>query len=132
MKVFLAGTSTRPMHDIQECDNILESFYSIREWQLPIIKKKNFLLDSGAFTFMNGRAGQDLDAYLDKYIEFINKHDVENFFELDVDVVKGLQWVEQSRRKLEKETGKKCIPVWHVSRGALTLKNYAEVMIMWQ
>lgn len=117
LKIFLAGTSTRPTLDIEESENILESFYTIRKWQLPIIKKKNFLLDSGAFTFMNGRDGQDLDAYLDKYIEFINKYDVRKFFELDVDVVKGLQWVEQSRRKLERETGKKCIPVWHVSRG---------------
>lgn len=123
MKIFLAGTYSRPMLDIGKSDNILESFYSIQKWQLPIIENKNFLLDSGAFTFMNGRTVEDLDLYLNKYIDFINKYDVKNFFELDVDSVKGLQWVEEKRRKLEDKTGKKCIPVWHVSRGGAYFKD---------
>ena len=87
------------------------------DWEIELIKSKNFLLDSGAFTFMNGRKYSDLDMYLEKYINFINENDVEKFFELDVDCIKGIDWVEKSRYKLEAETGKKCIPVWHVRRG---------------
>lgn len=66
---------------------------------------------------MSTRKNVDLEIYLTKYIEFINEHNIEKFFELDVDNVKGLHWVEQARARLERETGKKCIPVWHKARG---------------
>ena len=59
MKIFLAGTSVgeRVLKE-HKIDYILESFYSIEEWQIPYIKKcKMFLLDSGAFTFMNSNKG---------------------------------------------------------------------------
>lgn len=45
------------------------------------------------------------------------KHDIKYFFELDIDAVVGLEEVEKLRKRLEAETGKKCIPVWHKSRG---------------
>jgi hypothetical protein len=119
MKVFLASSSSHErLSKIKECDYLLESFYYIKEWQLPLIKKcKMFLVDSGAFTFMSGTGTTDFEDYLTKYIEFINKCDVKYFFELDVDSVVGYEKVKQYRKRLEKETGKKCIPVWHKSRG---------------
>ena len=119
MKVFLAATSDKSfIPNITDSKYILESFYYFQEWQIPLIKKsKMFLLDSGAFTFMSGKKSNDFDGYLTRYIEFIKKHDVKYFFELDIDSVVGYEKVKQLRKRLEKETGKRCIPVWHKSRG---------------
>lgn len=98
---------------------MLESFYYIKEWQYPLIQSSDlFLLDSGAFTFMNSSKSKvNFDEYLEKYIAFINEHDVKYFFELDIDVVVGYEEVKRLRKKLEEGTRKKCIPVWHKSRG---------------
>ena len=121
MKVCLAAPYCRPYlyDDYFDCKFMLESFYYWEEWELPIAKSRElFLLDSGAFTFMNNQKKEvDFEKYLDDYIAFINKNDFQYFFELDVDVVLGLKEVERFREKLEGETGKKCIPVWHKSRG---------------
>lgn len=86
----------------------------------PLIKEfKNFLLDSGAFTFMNQSKNHNInwDAYIEEYGNFINKYDIDLFFELDIDSIVGIDEVERLRYKLERITGKKSIPVWHVSRG---------------
>ena len=125
MKVYLAGNHT--CKNGTGCQswtglNILETFYYLRgnkEFPRLITDMGNFLLDSGAFTFMsgNGEANADFDSYVDEYAAFINKWDIQNFFELDIDVLVGLQEVERLRYKLEKLTGKKPIPVWHKSRG---------------
>lgn len=124
MKICLAGTyaatlDTRPY--LAKMAYILESFYYINDWQLPYTKQKElFLLDSGAFTFMSNQhegSKVDFDKYLTEYTKFINKHDIKYFFELDIDVVVGYERVKELRARLERETGKKCIPVWHKSRG---------------
>jgi hypothetical protein len=121
MKVFLAGTFGESKHieSVKKSPYLLESFYYIQSWQIPLIKNcKMFLLDSGAFTFMqNSKKNVDWDEYLDKYIAFINTHDVQYFFELDIDAIVGYERVKQLRKRLETETRKKCIPVWHKSRG---------------
>ena len=46
-----------------------------------------------------------------------NKNDIQLFFELDIDAILGIKEVERLRRLLERMTNKKCIPVWHKSRG---------------
>lgn len=124
MKLCLAGPSALKYlaEDYNNTDYLLESFYYISDWLLPIIKnKKLFLLDSGAFTFMNNVKKKnkkvDFNEYLDKYIKFINDNDIKYFFELDIDSIVGIEEVEKLRNRLEIETGKKCIPVWHKSRG---------------
>lgn len=119
MKVFLAATSDKSfIPNIDKSIYTLESFYYVQSWQIPLIKKWDmFLLDSGAFTFINNAKNANFDSYLDEYIKFINDNDVRYFFELDVDSVVGYKKVLEYRRKLEKETGKPCIPVWHKSRG---------------
>lgn len=120
MKTFLAGTGVKEeVLENHKVDYILESFYSIKKWQIPYIKEcKMFLLDSGAFTFMNSNKGKvDFNQYLRDYINFINKYDVKYFFELDIDSIVGYEKVKEMRAVLEKGTGKKCIPVWHKSRG---------------
>lgn len=124
MKIFLAATSDKKflLNKIKKIPYILESYYYIQDWQINYIKNcKMFLLDSGAFTFMNSINQKDKNINWDKYIEdyanFINRHDIKYFFELDIDVVVGLKEVKRLRNKLEQLTGKKCIPVWHKSRG---------------
>lgn len=97
---------------------LLESFWSIREKFVPsLLSVDGFLLDSGAFTMFNSGRKVNLDEYVGRYIDFINKWDIKYFFELDIDVIVGLDKVERIRDKIESETGKKSIPVWHRERG---------------
>ena len=122
MKLCLAGTSgvyenTRPI--LKDVPYILESFYYFRDFQKPLIHNADlFLLDSGAFTFMNAVKGKvDWDKYTDEYIAFINKYDIKHFFELDIDAIVGYDEVKRITAKIEKGTGKRVIPVWHKARG---------------
>ena len=99
---------------------ILESFYycdADTERLLPYFG--DFLLDSGAFTFMQGNHNGviDWEEYIERYADFINKNNIKKFFELDIDSVVGYSKVLEYRRKLERLTNKPCIPVWHKSRG---------------
>lgn len=121
MKLYLAGE-----HPVKNGKNaigggqILESYYYCRDnkWMPKLIPTlKGFLLDSGAFTFMQGAGRVDWDAYVEEYGEFINAWDIKLFFELDIDSIVGLNEVERLRNKLQKITGKYPIPVWHKSRG---------------
>ena len=120
MKLHLASFSSDPeLKNIEKCFYALESFYYIKEWQIPYIHKfRSFLLDSGAFTFIsNSKSTVDWKDYVRKYIDFINKYDIDLFFEMDIDAIVGLDKVEKFREIIEKYTGKRCIPVWHKSRG---------------
>ena len=122
MKLFLAGTNSNPymQTEISKSLYILESYFYFKEWQIPLIYScKDFLLDSGAFTFLNTKKTKkpDFDDYLQNYINFINKYDIKLFFELDIDSAVGYKKVLEYRKKLEYGTNKKCIPVWHRSRG---------------
>lgn len=126
LDVYMAGLSAHrgmgPTYIGQErCIDImiLESYYYADKWTEAIIPKlRKFLLDSGAFTFMSSHKGKvDWKEYLDGYIDFINRNNVDLFFELDIDSLIGYENVLKLRKKLEQGTGKRCIPVWHVSRG---------------
>ena len=101
--------------------SILETFYYARkneQIQRLLQRPKNFLLDSGAFTFMsNSQVKADWDAYTEEYADFINRYGIKLFFELDVDSVIGIKEVERLRVKLERLTNKQSIPVFHLSRG---------------
>ncbi len=123
MRLCLAGTfpSEKIVRENRP-EYVLESFFYIKPWQVEEMPKwKMFLLDSGAFTFMHGVEASskpvDWDGYLSRYIDFINRHDVQHFFELDVDIIVGYDAVKRMRARLEAETGKQSIPVWHRSRG---------------
>ena len=145
MRIFLAGTSggmnkqdrekvmkeSKPLY-------CLETFFSGEkncEKVLKVVGNENFLLDSGAFSYMNGAqcTKETLLEYLDRYIAFIKKHNIKYFFELDVDTIFGIEFVEMMRKKLETETGRQCIPVWHKGRGVEYWKkmvaNYKYVAI---
>lgn len=122
MRLCLAGLNsirelTYPL--LKDIPFVLESFYYMRDYEIPLIEKAElFLLDSGAFTFMsNSKKAVDWDEYLTRYIDFIKQYNVRHFFELDIDNVVGYKEVLRLRNRLEKETGRQCIPVWHKSRG---------------
>jgi len=121
MDIYLAGTFSRPYVARQEKIFILESFCYVQDWMKPYIKNHwDFLLDSGAFTYMNQKKaakGVDWDDYVDRYSDYINENNIKKFFELDIDNVVGLKRVEQLRARLESRTGSQSIPVWHKSRG---------------
>lgn len=129
MELFLAGE--HPVKNGKDADweglNILETYYYLQknnEFPRLIENFQNFLLDSGAFTFMSGANTVDFDKYVEGYAAFIKKWNVQNFFELDIDSVVGIKEVERLRYKLETLTGRKPIPVWHKNRG----KEYFEYM----
>lgn len=123
MKIYLAAVSAlyKENADLLEDKkvNILESFISMNPDTVKLINGRDFLLDSGAFSFMNSKKTGNInwEEYVDKYINFINKNNIEHFFELDIDSIVGYRKVLQLRGILEEGTGKKCIPVWHKNRG---------------
>lgn len=105
--------------DLFENTNILQSFYYCNEFTEKIIipKSKNFMLDSGAFTFFSAGGAVDWNEYIKKYADFIKRNNITLYFELDIDKLIGYDKVLYYRKKLEDMTGKACIPVWHKSRG---------------
>ena len=137
MRVYLAGACTRErFEEFDDIKYVLESFYTFREWReskayaktKKRIREKawdGFLLDSGAFTFLNGshKGNLDLKGYINGYIEFINEYDVDHFFELDIDPIVGYENVLRIREYIEERTGKRCIPVWHKGRGLEEFKR---------
>ena len=132
MKLFLAGTASRAwLFDSLSTQAykpyILESFYYCNntiEQLIPCFK--DFLLDSGAFTFMQGKHGGKIDwnEYVKKYADFINKNQIKHYFELDIDSIVGYENVKKLRNQLYSLTGVQPIPVWHKSRGS---KDFTEM-----
>lgn len=121
MNIHLAGIETMyayfPEIDYEPIYS-LSTFYHLRNKSIipDYCYHDNFLLDSGAFTFFGGKK-VDWNQYVVEYIDFINKCDSKLFFELDIDSIVGIERVEEIRKKIMLETGKKPIPVWHPSRG---------------
>lgn len=99
MNLFIAGTMSRPyVTESGEGFKILESFYYCRDNEvipklLPILG--DFLLDSGAFSFMQGKGAVDWDQYTEEYAEWINRYGITKFFELDIDSLVGIKEVER-------------------------------------
>lgn len=134
MKLYLAGVA--PWRESGLYDEtykierpyILESFYyadADTERLMPYMG--DFLLDSGAYTFMqNSKSHVVWGEYLEQYAAFVNKNKVEKYFELDIDSVVGYDKVKEYRRKLERLTNRQPIPVWHTGRGKEEFRRCAE------
>ena len=124
MIIYLAGSGKLhlDMEDIGKVNN-LDSFMYMNDTLAKLIPHyKSYILDSGAFTFiMQHRKGKkvsvSIDSFTDKYIDFVNEHQIDHFFEMDVDSTHGYDKVKQLRRRIEQKTGKPSIPVFHKSRG---------------
>lgn len=129
MKIFLAAstsgmTSKDRTYAIQKFKPkyLLESFYAGEKACIKALNDvgaDNFLLDSGAFSYLNGAKAtiNEMNKYIERYIQFINTYNIKYYFELDVDVIFGIEIVEKWRHLLENRTGTKSIPVWHKERG---------------
>ena len=107
---------------------ILESFYyADADTERLIPYYGDFLLDSGAFTFITDKSiAHNWDEYVERYADFIKKNKVKKYFELDIDAVVGYKKVLEYRRRLEKQVGWPCIPVWHNSRGIEEYKKHCQ------
>lgn len=123
-------------HSLTHRPLVLESFFYCRKNEvvpklLPTLG--GFLLDSGAFTFIQGKTLVNWDEYTEEYAEWIKDYNIEHFFELDIDSIVGLKKVERLRSRLEQLTGRQPIPVWHKSRGKdyflSTCKDYKYVAL---
>lgn len=125
MRLFLAGENGKyriieEVADMNLRPYILESFYEVRSNKRAVDMLPyygDYLLDSGAFTFMSSGGHEDWDSYIERYADFINSNGIEKFFELDIDSIVGYERVKEYRRRLERLIGRQCIPVWHISRG---------------
>lgn len=123
MNIFLADSKLWESYLLPEMINdvyILQSFFYSSKFteEVLIQKSKDFLLDSGAFTFMqNNKQHCDWNEYVRRYADFINKNKVKKYFELDIDSVVGYEKVKEYRKRLEDLTGVPSIPVWHNNRG---------------
>lgn len=124
MKLCLSSISTKtdriPLERLKVSRFVLESFYYIDERMIDYYTSRElFIMDSGAFTFRESKKGKTA-SFLDftkHYADFVAKHDIRYFFEMDIDSLVGLAQVEKLRDLLEARTGRKCIPVWHIERG---------------
>ena len=125
LKIYLAGVAPwkeQGLYDKAITTHrpyILESFYYVNDDTKRLLPYfGDFLLDSGAFTFMQGKGGSpNWDEYIERYANFIKENKVQKYFELDIDSVVGYERVKKYRRQLEALVGWQCIPVWHKSRG---------------
>lgn len=91
---------------------------------------KGYMLDSGAFTFINKTKGDvaniDFESYARDYAHFVAEHDIKNYMELDIESAVGLHKVQELRDILENITGRDAIPVWHKPRGKQTFIDLAK------
>jgi hypothetical protein len=126
MKVYIAGTNKKQLETLTEPAYVLESYAYIKKHQesINLLLKNNFILDSGAFTFI-GKSKNNINwnEYVDNYINFIKKYSIKNYFELDIYSVIGTSKTEELRNRIEKETGSQSIPVWHIFLGIDYFKN---------
>ena len=123
MKIYLAKELCRTVDNKCNIDAlILETFYYARKnekQQRLIPLYGDFLLDSGAFSFMSGTHSGTVnwEGYVEEYADFIRRFKVKKYFELDIDSITGYEYVRYLRSKLEKLVGYPPIPVWHKGRG---------------
>ena len=132
MELYLSGSITNDEWEqlkVHDCLFLLQTFYEMKTWKTDKMKKalsstQYFMLDSGAFTFMNSGKKVVWKQYINEYIEFINKWDIDRFIELDLYGVLGVENTERIRKYIEKKTGKKPIPVYH---GTLPVSYFREL-----
>mgnify|MGYP000984289108 CR=1 FL=1 len=82
---------------------LLSSFWEHKSGHYgSYVCQEKHILDSGAFSAFSGKNDSfDWDGYVKKYADFVLKNNIQRFFELDIDVVVGLEKVEYYRRYLE-------------------------------
>jgi len=130
MKIYLAGSGWNKIWEKMNffTFNRLETFWGINaKKEGPKVKLyDNYMLDSGAFSMFGSKEKTDLDAYVTNMINFINEYDVKQFFELDIYALIGKEKTDIINKRIEKETGKQTIPVFHFFLGTDEYKRMCE------
>jgi hypothetical protein len=136
MKIYLAGFKTIEKIYKEKTDDIylLSSYWEHKNNKYGnYVTQKNHILDSGAFSMLNKKQNININKYVDNYIDFIKKTNQNNFFELDIYKIIGIDKTEDIRNKIEQATGKPCIPVWHKHLGIdyfnMLIENYNYIAI---
>lgn len=131
MNIMLAGGGESRADELGEQRKkykpyILESFLQTTEKSVKYLPYYgDYMLDSGAFSMLMGNAKKvDLKTYVDSYIAYIQKYNVQKFFELDIDPIVGYEEVLKIRKYIAEKVGRSPIPVWHKSRG---MKDFIEM-----
>jgi len=121
VKIYLAGVYSRPhLIETHKPLFVLESYHYAKD-NLPFVDevikhKTDFLLDSGAFSYFGG-GSTNWETYVDDYVDFIIKYNIEKFIELDLYAIIGVEATERLRTRIETKTGKQTIPVFHKRLG---------------
>ena len=134
MRLFLAAlAATQPVITDEKPLYALQSFMDGEKailFSLNLVGNENFLLDSGAYTFMNSYKGEFtkevIEEYLQRYIDFIKKYNIKYFFNLDLDTIIGIEETKKMRIRMEKEIGRPCIPVFHKIMGLDMFKELCQ------
>lgn len=131
-KLFLSSLDVnfRDLSDesIYDCKYLLVTFFYARKAikdqrfltaMLRFNSKGHLIVDSGAFSFMNGKdiSEKELDQYCREYVSFIKKYHIKYFVEMDIDAVLGYEKALDYRNYIENGVGQRCIPIFHKSRG---------------
>lgn len=131
MRIFLGGTlypkvcSPPPPHGRFDWYPLVSFYDAESKWAKFFLENNKrylgFIMDSGAFSLLGSQKhktkGVNWDEYVERYADVVNKYGIDNFIELDLDAIIGIKEVERLRAKLERLTGRQCMPVWHKSRG---------------
>lgn len=123
MKLFLsmAPNHTKWFGDITKLYGLFSYHYCNKDTAnlLELYPFKEFILDSGIFTYLNGldSLNVDWDEYVFNYAKFVRQNQIKNYVEVDVDKIVGYPEVKRLRESLEKQVGWKTMPVWHINRG---------------
>lgn len=132
MKIYLADNYSHFKCILKFCNYkkrklpkfLLQTFYDLKnvrqkEIEMMLNTCDSFLLDSGAFTFMNSGVKVNWKSYVDEYVEFINQYNIDKFFELDLYTLPdvGIERTIKIRKYIEHHTKKRSIPVFHKCMG---------------
>ncbi len=92
MKLYLANIpflpSVTPRYDelARSSRYLLMSYQYMVPWMHGLLHDgPEIMMDSGAFTVLNGGPIGDLDRYTDRYIEFVRSKGIRQYLEMDVD-----------------------------------------------
>ena len=141
MKIYLAGCFTKETYEYLKQNHnkyLLQTYYDLKSMKKTKVNSlitccDEFLLDSGAFTFMNSGKKVDWKEYIDSYCDFVNEYDIRQLIELDLDHVVGIEETKRIRDYIEKRTKRLPIPVFHRIRGMQYFrdmcKNYPYIAI---
>lgn len=121
MRIYLAVTGCHYTgYDMMKGCDILSSYYyckALPELVALIPEMRDFMLDSGVFSFINSGKKVDYDRYIHEYADFIRENNIKSYVELDVDQLVGVKETRKLRDRLEGLVGWRSIPVWHTIRG---------------